>query len=81
MSSQYLKLDQAASELAVQFGANARARRNALKLSQAELSERTGLAASHLSFIENGRANPTMEVMEKLAAGLGVSLIALLSES
>ena len=78
---QYLRLDQTASDLAMKFGENCRLRRKALRLSQAELSERTGLAASHLSYIENGKANPTPEVMEALAAGLGVTVVEMLTAS
>ncbi|MBV2148295.1 helix-turn-helix domain-containing protein [Sphingobium sp. AS12] len=77
---QYLKLDQAASELATRLGENCRARRAKLKISQAELSERSGIAASHLSYIEHGKANPTLEVIEHLARGLECSVIELLSE-
>lgn len=76
----FLKLDQAAYELARNLGANCRARRAKLGISQAELSERTGVAASHLSYIENGRANPTLEIVQLLANGLGCSALDLLSE-
>jgi transcriptional regulator with XRE-family HTH domain len=37
-------------------------------MSQAELSERTGIAASHLSHIERARANPTLATLDRLAA-------------
>jgi len=77
----YLKLDEAASELAGKLGENVRARRAQLKMSQAELSERSGIAASHLSYIEHGKANPTLEVLEHLADGLGCSVLDLLSSS
>ncbi|MEJ7928144.1 helix-turn-helix transcriptional regulator [Sphingobium sp. AN641] len=76
---QYLKLDDAASKLAKRLGENCRARRTQLKMSQAELSERSGIAASHLSYIEHGKANPTLEVMEHLAEGLGCSVLDLLN--
>lgn len=77
--ARYLKLDETASELAKQLGANCRQRRMALKMSQAELSERTGIAASHLSHIEHGRANPTLEIMEQLAEALGATVVELLT--
>lgn len=76
----YLKLDQAASALATNLGVNCRERRAKLRISQAELSERTGIAASHLSYIEHGRANPTLEVLQHLAEGLGCCVLDLLSE-
>lgn len=76
--AQYLKLDQAASELAKRLGKNCRQRRAQLKMSQGELSERSGVAASHLSYIEHGKANPTLEVLEHLAEGLGCTVLDLL---
>lgn len=66
------------SELAVLLGRNCRERRASLKMSQAELSERAGVAASHLSHIENGRGNPTLEVLEKMAAALYCGVVDLL---
>lgn len=77
---QYLKLDQAASELATNLGVNCRERRANMRISQAELSERTGIAASHLSYIEHGRANPTLEVLQSLADGLGCTVLDLLAK-
>lgn len=77
---QYLNLDQAASQLAINLGVNCRARRAKMRISQAELSERTGIAASHLSYIEHGRANPTLEVLRTLAEGLGCTVLDLLAE-
>lgn len=76
----HLKLDQAAIKLTTNLGVNCRARRAKLGISQAELSERTGVAASHLSYIEHGRANPTLEIVQLLADGLGCSALDLLSD-
>lgn len=70
----------AASELAIQLGRNCRERRANLKLSQAELSVQTGLAASHLSHIENGRANPTLEVLAMIADALHCTVADLVRE-
>ena len=47
-------------------------------MSQAELGERSGVAASHLSNIEKGRGNPTLEVMEAIANALDCSVVDLL---
>ena len=77
--ARYLKLDETASELAKQLGANCKGRRSALSMSQAELAERTGIAASHLSYIEQGKANPTLEILEQLAEGLQTTVIDLLT--
>ncbi len=77
--ARYLRLDEAASELAKQLAANCKKRRAALRMSQAELAERTGIAASHMSYIEQGKANPTLEVLEDLAEGLQTTVIDLLT--
>ncbi|CCA89802.1 helix-turn-helix domain-containing protein [Novosphingobium sp. PP1Y] len=77
--AQYLNVDEAASELATHLAANVKERRAALKMTQVELSIRSGVATSHLSFIERAKANPTLEVVEQLANGLGCSAIDLLT--
>ena len=47
-------------------------------LSQSEVARRSGVARSHIVLIEQGvRANPTLNVLRKLARGLGVSLAVL----
>lgn len=68
----------AASQRAMLLGRNCRERRTTLQMSQAELSERSGVAASHLSNIEKGRGNPTLEVMEAIANVLDCSVVDLL---
>jgi transcriptional regulator with XRE-family HTH domain len=40
----------------------------------------TGIAAAHLSNIENGRANPTLELMEIIAQAIDSPLVHLLSK-
>jgi transcriptional regulator with XRE-family HTH domain len=44
------------------------------RLSQLELSGRTGVSARHLSFVETGRSKPTREMILRLAEELGVPL-------
>jgi transcriptional regulator with XRE-family HTH domain len=44
------------------------------KLSQAELAERSGVAAATVSRIESGQIDPQWATVEKLASGLGVSM-------
>ena len=70
----------AASQRAMLLGRNCRERRTTLQMSQAELSERSGVAASHLSNIEKGRGNPTLEVMEAIANALDCSVVDLLGD-
>lgn len=67
-----------ASKLAALLGRNCRERRISLNMSQAELSQRTGVAASHLSRIENGQGNPTLEVMETIAHALQCRVVDLI---
>jgi len=70
----------AVSEIALLLGRNCRERRADLKMSQAELSQRTGIAASHLSHIENGRGNPTLEVLATIADELHCRVADLLGD-
>ncbi|AOR80577.1 hypothetical protein BES08_27435 (plasmid) [Novosphingobium resinovorum] len=49
------------------------------KLTQGELSERSGVAASHISHIMHGRANPTLSTLQKMADVLEVTVIDLLT--
>ncbi len=43
-------------------------------LSQKELSERTGIAQTEISKLENGTRNPSIKLLQRLAEGLGMSL-------
>ncbi len=47
------------------------------KLSQGELMNRTGLARSYISRVENGHTTPSIETMEKLAHALEIPLYAI----
>lgn len=49
-------------------------------ISQEELAERSGLHRTYISGIERAVRNPTLTVMDKLAAGLGVALASLVGE-
>lgn len=44
------------------------------RLSQLDLAERAGISTRHLSFVENGRARPTAEMILRLAEALEVPL-------
>lgn len=43
-------------------------------LTQKELSERTGITQADISRIENGTRNPSLEMVKRLANGLGMRL-------
>ena len=43
-------------------------------LSQKQLSEKTGIAQSDISKLENGSANPSIRTLQRLAEGMGMRL-------
>ncbi|CAG1018850.1 HTH-type transcriptional regulator SutR [Burkholderiaceae bacterium] len=45
------------------------------------LAERSGVSRSNISLIERGQSSPTAAVLDKLAAGLGVTLASLFEDS
>lgn len=48
--------------------------RKELNLTQKELSERTGITQGDISRIENGTRNPSLEMLKRLAKGMGMKL-------
>ena len=56
------------------FGAHLRAWRRRRGLSQLGLAVETGVSQRHLSFLETGRADPSAEMVRRLARSLGLSL-------
>lgn len=48
--------------------------RKASGLTQKELSEKTGIAQSDISKLENGSANPSIKTLQRLAAGMGMTV-------
>jgi len=43
-------------------------------LTQKQLSEKTGIAQTDISRLENGNANPSLRTLKRLADGMGMSL-------
>ena len=59
-------------ELAVMRAiADARAEQN---LTQRQVAERTGIAQTEISKLENGTRNPSIKLLQRLADGLGYTL-------
>lgn len=56
------------------FGQEVRRRRRQLGLSQARLAERTGLHRTYISDMERGGRNITLNVVYRVADGLGVQV-------
>jgi transcriptional regulator with XRE-family HTH domain len=63
--------------LSVTFGLCVRALRQEQGWTQVIFSERCGFYQTYLSRIENGQANPTLNAMEVIATGLGLSIFEL----
>jgi len=53
-------------------GLNIQELRRAKKLSQEELADRSKIHQTYLSGLETGKRNPSLLVLERLAAALGV---------
>ncbi len=62
-----------------QSGEHIRERRTARGLTQEELAHRAGLDYSYLNQIENGRRNPSLDAIDRIATALGVSVQDLVS--
>ena len=60
------------------IGNRVRLFRNKISLTQEKLGEKAGVSWKFIGEIERGRANPSLEVLAKLADALGVSLSELL---
>lgn len=65
--------------LASDFGRNVRAARHARGMTLEALAHEVGLAYSYVGELERGRRNPTLRVVEQIAAVLAVSPLELLT--
>jgi transcriptional regulator with XRE-family HTH domain len=59
-------------DIRARLGANVRRLREAQGWSQEEYADRAGIHRTYVSDIERGRRNPTVTVVEKLAAPLRI---------
>ncbi len=55
-------------------GSNLTDARNAAKMTQKELSEKTHIYQADISNIERGLANPSVQTLQRLAEGMGMKL-------
>lgn len=67
------------AEMAQQFAATVRSLRRRANATLQEIAERSGLARSTLSKIENGQLSPTYETLLRLADGLQIDITELFS--
>lgn len=56
------------------IGERIKQRRKALKITQPHLSELAGISVNSLYKIERGQANPTLDLVEKIADVLGLEI-------
>jgi len=54
------------------LGENLKKLRTKKKMSQGDISRKLGVDRAYISSIENGRMNPTLTTLEKLAEAIGV---------
>jgi transcriptional regulator with XRE-family HTH domain len=73
-----INLDELGQPAAKLFGKRLKARRQALKLTQAQLFRKTAITGAYISLIEQGRANPTLDMMIKLAHAVGLEAWAMI---
>jgi transcriptional regulator with XRE-family HTH domain len=66
--------------LAERLGTCVRELRLAAGLTQIEFAERCGFYQTYLSRVETGRANPTLNALEVIANGLGMSVFDLFEQ-
>mgnify|MGYP001609479723 CR=1 FL=1 len=59
---------------------NIRRLRQGAGLSQQKLADRTGKSLRYINYLENNDSNVTIEVLQQLAKGIGVSVSALVSD-
>lgn len=65
-------------DIKLQFGMRIKYLREKKGWSQEKLSLYSGVNKNYICDLENGRRNPTLEVMDRLAIGLGITLSELL---
>lgn len=66
-------------ELCIVFGESVRNLRISSGITQEELADLSGLDRSYIGGVERGDRNPTLVVIGKIAAGLGVPISSLFS--
>lgn len=69
-----MNIDATASGESATVGALLREWRVARRMSQLDLALQAGISARHLSYVENGRARPSREMIERLSEALAVPL-------
>ncbi|MEK7589258.1 MAG: helix-turn-helix transcriptional regulator [Patescibacteria group bacterium] len=64
--------------ISTKIGKNLKRIRTEKKMSQGDISRKLGMDRGYISGVENGKRNPTVATVEKLANALGISVDELL---
>lgn len=62
------------TKLPKSLGNKVQRRRKALKLTQEDLAEKTGISGVYMGYIEQGRYAPSLKILEKIAKALKTSI-------
>lgn len=73
-------MERSNDRLVAAFAAVLRERRERAGLTQEDLAERADVSARFVSFLENGRRQPTLSALAALSAGVGASMGELIGE-
>lgn len=60
--------------ISTKLGQNVKKIRNKKGMSQGDISRKLNMDRGYISSIENGRRNPTLTTIEKIASALGVDI-------
>lgn len=74
MAGSQASIANAGMDVRRRVGLNLQQMRRAKKLSQEELADRAQVHQTYLSGVENGRRNPSIEVLQRIAKALGGDL-------
>lgn len=58
-----------------QLGLNIKVLRKARRLTQEQFANQIEMSPAHLRSIEHGLANPTLQILERIADGLGSTVV------
>lgn len=71
----------ASTDIKARLGAVIRHRRTALSMTQEQFAEKCGLHRTYIADIERGARNVSLENIERISKGLGVSIWEILKEA
>ena len=75
-----VRMDRFNDMLVAAFATVLRNKREGAGLTQEDLAERADVSARFISFLENGRRQPTLSALAALSGGLGISMHELVGE-